>query len=162
MRAAWHWIVWVLIASAAWAHPAPSSSLRLQLTGDAVRAEYWLPVSELGHARAREPRLEVPAYLLRRMSAATLAGAPWTITVKGLRDDRYLDHDFVVADLLLTPPAGQPRERFVLTDDVITHEVRNHRLFVVWNRPAGAQPAGSALIGTLQYPERRLEITLNE
>lgn len=163
MRAFWHGGFWALMASAlAWAHPAPSSSLRLEVLGDTVRAEYWLPVSELGFARAQEPKLELPDYLLRRMSAATLAGVAWTITVKDIRHDSYLEHDFLVAELLLAPPAGQPMERFVLTDDVITHEVRNHRLFVVWNRPAGARPAGSTLIGTLQYPDRRLEVALNE
>lgn len=149
---------WGLIASmAAMAHPAPNSSLRLEVLADAVRAEYWLPVSELDHALARDPAEDLQAYLLRRMSAQTPAGASWRITVKGVRKDSYLDHEYLVAELLLTPPHGQPADRLLLTDDVITHEVRNHRLFVVRNHPGG-----SRLLGTLQYPARRLDIALNE
>jgi hypothetical protein len=151
----------LIAAATAASHPAPNSSLRLEVLADAVRAEYWLPVSELGYARAREPRTDLQTYLVRRMSAETPVGTSWRIYVKGIRGDRYLDHEYLVADLLLTPPRGQPVNRFVLTDDVITHEVRNHRLFVVQRPASGAQPA-ARLIGTLQYPARRLEIALNE
>ena len=150
--------IWGLIVSvAASAHPAPNSSLRLELLAGALHGEYWLPVSELDHARADDPATDVPAYLLRRLSAATPAGAPWRISVKGIRGERYLDHDYLVADLLLAPPAGQPVNRLVLTDDVITHEVRNHRVFVVMQHPGG-----NRLLGTLQYPARRLDISFNE
>jgi hypothetical protein len=153
---------WALVASAtAGSHPAPNSSLRLQATADGVHAEYWLPVSELGHAREREPHDGLSAYLLRRLSAETLAGVPWSITVRAIRDDRYLEHDFLVAELLLAPPPGQPVGRFVLEDEVITHEVRNHVILVVRKVSAGGQP-GTELIGTLQYPERRLEIPLSD
>jgi hypothetical protein len=155
-------ILAAVTCAAALAHPAPNSSLRLQVAGATLRAEYWLPVSELGLALAGEPGLDLPAYLLRRMSARTPAGDNWTITVKGIRADQYLEHEFVVAELQLAPPAGRPLGSFVLTDDVITHEIRNHRLYVVWNHAAGNEAAGYGLIGSLQYPERRLEIRLNE
>jgi hypothetical protein len=142
-----------LLASAAGAHPAPNSTLRLEFTDAAVRAEYWLPVSELGHARAAEPASALPDYLLRRLAVETPSGAAWRVAVRGIREDRYLEHDYLVADLALTPPRGAPLRQLVLVDDVITHEVRNHLLFVVQNLATGNQ-----LVGTLQYPARRLAI----
>lgn len=150
-------VLCAVAASQALSHPAPSSSLRLEVQGSAVRAEYWLPVSELGLARAQDSRSDLPAYLLRRMSAESAAGMPWHIAVDGVREDTYLDHAFLVAALTFTPPHGQAMHGFVLTDDVITHEVRNHVLFVV-KRVAG----GMQLLGALQYPARRLEILLTE
>jgi hypothetical protein len=148
---------WGLIASvAATAHPSPNSSLRLEFLADAVRAEYWLPVSELAHARARDPAGDLPSYLLKRMSAQSPSGAPWRIAVEHIREDRYLDHEYLVAELSLTPPAGQPANRLLLTEDVITHEVRNHRVFVIRNLPAG-----NRLMGTLQHPARHIDLSFD-
>jgi hypothetical protein len=150
-----------LLASVALGHPAPNSTLRLDFRASEVRAEYWLPVTELAHARASDPGKDpgnsLSAYLLGRLSVATPGGSPWRILVNGIREDRYLEHDYLVAELRMVPPAGEPPQHFVLTDDVITHEVRNHRLFVVANRPGG-----NRLAGTLQYPARRLEVFAGE
>jgi hypothetical protein len=143
----------LLAAAAARTHPAPNSLLRLDFESRAVRAEYWLPVSELGHARAQESDADIAAYLLRRVGAESTSGAGWRIRVDAIREARYLDHDYLVADLHMAPPAGQDVRPFVLIDDAITHEVRNHIVFVVENRTGG-----NRLIGTLQYPERRLSV----
>jgi len=43
---------------------------------------------------------------------------------------------------------------FVLLDDAVTHEVRNHVIYVI------RRDAGSDLLGLLQYPTRRLEVAL--
>ena len=135
------------------AHPAPSSTLRLEFENAEVRGEYWRPVSELAFARAVEPDTTLPAYLLSRLAVQTPAGSPWRITVRGVREARYLEHDFLVADVRLEPPSGSPARPLVIIDDVITHEVRNHVVFIVESRSAGGQ-----LLGMLQYPARRLEI----
>ena len=58
-----------------------------------------------------------------------------------------------MAELHLVPPGGVAARPFVLVDDVITHEVRNHVVFVVEERADG-----NRLIGVLQYPHRRLAI----
>jgi hypothetical protein len=142
-----------LSPSAASAHPAPNSTLRLDFQRNEVRAQYWLPASELAHARAADPEGTLPAYLLRRLALRTFEGRPWRVEVLALREDRYLDHDYLVAELRLSPPEGATPRRFVLIDDVITHEVRNHVVFVV-----GKLDIGNGLIGTLQYPVSRLEI----
>jgi hypothetical protein len=140
------------------AHPAPNSLLRLEFLGDAVRAEYWLPRSELAHARAaHQPDPGFPAYLLRHLAAETPAGKPWRVTVEAVREATYLDHPYLVAELTLAPPPGAPARPFVLVDDAVTHEVRNHVIYVVDTRGADSQ-----LLGALQYPARRLQIPATE
>jgi hypothetical protein len=156
-RAARWVVIALLAASAARSHPAPNSMLKLDFEPAAVRAEYWLPVSELGHARAREADDDVSAYLLRRVAAESGAGAAWHVHVKAVREDRYLDHDYLVAELRMTPPDGAATRPFVLIDDAITHEVRNHVVFVVENHVDG-----NRLLGMLQYPARRLAIPATE
>ena len=58
-----------------------------------------------------------------------------------------------VARLTLVPPAGASLRHFVLIDDTVTHEVRNHIVYVVTQGPDGVD-----LLGMLQYPARRLAI----
>jgi hypothetical protein len=142
-----------LFASVVGAHPAPNSMLRLDFQAEGVLAEYWVPASELAWARAADPAGEFPAYLLRHVAAETGDGRPWRVAVEAVREARYLDHPYVVAQLKLAPPAGAPARDFVLVDDAITHEVRNHVVFVTARRGAGAD-----LIGALQYPARRLRV----
>ena len=146
------WLGALLSAGAA-AHPAPNSLLKLEFGADWVQAEYWVPVSELAYARAAEPNGTEAAYLLRHLSVETPQGTGWTITVGPLREETYLDHAYLVARLTLAPPAGASTRHFVLIDDTVTHEVRNHIVYVVTR---GAD--GMDLLGMLQYPARRLSI----
>ena len=146
---------WVLAAlcGVALAHPAPSSIVRLEFRADVVRAEYWLPVSELQYARAADPAGDVRAYLLRHVAAETRTGARWRVAIESLRDATYLDQAYLVATLELAPPVDAGASDFVLVDDAVTHEVRNHVVYVVARR--GPE---SGLVGALQYPARRLEV----
>lgn len=154
MRSAGLAALLTLLAAAAGAHPAPNSLLKLEFGASAVRAEYWVPVSELAYARAADPRGgEYADYLLRHIAAQAPGGAPWRVSVSGVRDATYADHAYLVADLTLLPPAGASPRTFVLLDDAVTHEVRNHVVYVLARRDAG-----SDLLGLLQYPNRRLEI----
>jgi hypothetical protein len=135
-------LVLATLASAARAHPAPSSVVRLEFLPGAVRVEYWLPVSELESA-----------YLLRHVAAETAAGARWRVEVETVRAVTYLDHPYFVAVLRLAPPPDAGGQGLVLVDDAVTHEVRNHVVYVVARR--GAE---SVLVGALQYPTRRLDV----
>jgi len=145
-----------LAAANAGAHPAPNSMLRLDFRETDVHAEYWIPASELAHARAADPQTSGLAdYLLRHLAAQSPDGASWQVRVDGVRETSYVDHPYFVADVRLVPPAGVRTRAFVIVDDAVTHEVRNHRVYVVARRDAG-----SDLIGILQYPARRLEVTL--
>ena len=150
-------VILLLVANVARSHPAPNSMLRLDFQSRAVHAEYWLPVSELGYAQPGESESGLAAYLLRRLHAESPSGDAWDIRVKTIREDRYMDHDYLVAELHLAPPAGVAARPFVLLDDVITHEVRNHIVFVVENHVGG-----NRLIGMLQYPNRRLAVPASE
>lgn len=144
----------LLASSAGYAHPAPNSLLRLEFQPDAVTAEYWLPVSELAHARAAERAdADFTAYLLRHLAAESRTGKPWRVTVQAVREATYLDHAYLVAELRLVPPARAPMRELVLIGDAVTHEVRNHVVYVVEKHGDSSQ-----LLGALQYPARRLEI----
>jgi hypothetical protein len=143
----------LLLAAKAFAHPAPSSILRLEFQTRSVNAEYWVPVSELEFARAADAGGDFPAYLLRHIGAETSTGTRWRVKLESVRETTYLDRPYLVAQLTLSPPAGAAPREFVLLDDAVTHEVRNHVVYVVENRGAD-----SALLGALQYPVRRLAI----
>jgi hypothetical protein len=149
----------VALPGLAAAHPAPNSTLRLEFRATAVHGEYWIPVSELDAARAADPARDhaLPDYLVKHLAAESPDGARWRLAIDGVRESTYLDHAYLVVDLRLLPPAGSMPGEFALVDDTVTHEVRNHRLFVVARRGAGAE-----LVGVLQYPARRLEIAARE
>jgi hypothetical protein len=149
-----------LLAAAmlAHAHPAPNSILRFDFGASSVRAEMWVPKSELAFATAADPgEPGLPAYLLRHLAAETATGQRWRTQVTGVRETTYLDHEYFVADLELTPPAGTPAATFTLVTDSITHEVRNHVVFVVVRN----EPEQPRFVGTLQYPVRRLAVAPN-
>ena len=153
MRAAFTTFL-ILLAAAAWAHPAPNSVLRLEFRADAVDAEYWVPVSELAFARATAPAGEdFRVYLMRHFAIETPHGTPWRVMVDRVREAQYLDHDYVVADIRLVPPRGTAPREFVLVNDTVTHEVRNHVVYVVARRGEQAD-----MLGALQYPLKRLSV----
>jgi hypothetical protein len=141
-----------LLAAAALAHRAPNSVVKLEFAPDHVSAEVMVPRSELAYAL---PGSEGPSafsgYLSRHLGAETAAGAPWRVEILGVRDSTYVDHEYVVAQLTLIPPPGASPRSFVLITDSVTHEVRNH---VVWVVDTGS----NELLGSLQYPARRLAI----
>jgi len=142
-----------MLVGAASAHLAPSSIVRLEFRDAGVRGEYWIPASELEYARAADPGGTLPAYLLRHVAAESANGARWRVEVASVRQADYLGHPYFVAELMLAPPAGSPAAAFVLVDDAVTHEVRNHVVYVVTR-----QGAESTLAGALQYPARRLDV----
>jgi hypothetical protein len=146
-------VLLAMFAGTAAAHPAPSSILRFEFGAAEVRAEYWVPESELEYARAADPGGDLRAYLLRHVAAETAAGARWRVSIGVVREASYLGHAFRVAELTLVPPQGSTATAFVLVDDAVTHEVRNHVVYVVTR-----QGAESSLVGALQYPARRLDV----
>jgi len=143
------------VAGLALAHSAPNSFVKLRFDQNSVRAEVLVPESELSVATAAEHGTESFAlYLQRHLSAETARGAAWKVEVKSVRDTTYLEHDYLSAEVVLTPPPGSPVREFVLVDDAVTHEVRNHTVLVL------AQDAGEPrVLGVLQYPARRLAVS---
>jgi hypothetical protein len=132
------------------AHRAPNSVLKLDFRAESVGAELLVPVSELAYATGATPSADaLAAYLLRHVGAETAAGARWTVVVTSVRATTYFEHDYFLAELTLVPPRGASARQFVLVNDVITHEVRNHVVFVV---------SGTNMLGALQFPASRLFI----
>ena len=159
----------LLIATRATAHPAPNSVVNLDFGRSSVRAELLLPTSELRYALAAEglERSSIAAddpaiarYLARHVAIATPAGDRWHGALHSSQLQTLIGHEYLVAVLDFTPPAGSTRRQFVLQADPITHEVRNHYLMVVARSDylggiVGDQPE---LLGFLQYPGRVLEV----
>jgi hypothetical protein len=142
-----------LLAPVADAHRAPNSFVRLDLDARAVHAEMLVPQSELAYAMPGEqgPRT-FAGYLLRHVAVEGADGTRWKIAVRAVRSTRYFDHDYFVAELEIKPPAGVAARDFVLVDDAVTHEVRNHVVVVT------QRGKKDRLIGQLQYPARRLTV----
>lgn len=138
------------------AHSAPNSFVKLSFLAQSVHAEVLVPESELAHATAAEDASEpFAAYLLRHLSAETPQGAAWKVDVRSLSHTTYLEHAYLSAQVEFTPPAGASSGEFVLIDDAVTHEVRNHVVIVLALGAANPQ-----LLGALQYPARRLAVQL--
>jgi hypothetical protein len=136
------------------AHSAPNSFVRLDVSSQSVRAQVLVPESELAFAMPGEQGPDAFAkYLLRHVAVETPQGARWKITVREVRSQLYFDHAYLIAELECTPPAGAPSHEFVLIDDAVTHEVRNH--VVVVTRDGSKHP----LLGAMQYPASRLAVS---
>jgi hypothetical protein len=143
----------VCACSAALAHRAPNSFVQLDVGAHDVRAEMLVPESELAFALPGADQTAVfPDYLLRHVAVETPDGTPWKIVIRAVRKTVYFDHDYLVAELEITPPAGASVRDFVFIDDAVTHEVRNH-LVIVTRRGVETR-----VLGALQYPARRLNI----
>lgn len=138
------------------AHSAPNSFVKLSFLAQSVRAEVLVPESELAYATAAERASEpFAAYLLRHLSAETPQGAAWRVELRSFSHTTYLEHAYLSAQVEFTPPAGASSGAFVLIDDAVTHEVRNHVVIVLALGAANPQ-----LLGALQYPARRLAVQL--
>ena len=149
-----------MLGPAALAHHAPNSFVRFDFRAREVRAELMMPESELAFALREPSAVALPAYLLQHVGASTAQGAAWTIAVGAVRETRYLDQPYFVAELRLVPPAGGSLRDFVFTNDAITHEVRNHLVVVVAEHDYAdaALMEAPQLLGALQYPVRQLVI----
>jgi hypothetical protein len=136
------------------AHSAPNSFVKLSFLAQSVRAEMLVPESELAIATAAEETSQpVAAYLLRHLAAQTPQGVAWKVEVRSVSHTTYLEHAYLSAQVEFTAPAGASTGAFVLIDDAVTHEVRNHVVVVL-----GRDAAKLELLGALQYPARRLTI----
>ena len=137
------------------AHSAPNSFVKLTFGVHTVTAEVLVPESELALATAAEGASEpIASYLSRHLSAETPQGAPWAVRVRSVRSISYLEHSYLSAEVELAPPAGASTSTFVLVDDAVTHEVRNHLVVVL-----ARGDENPTVLGALQYPAQRLTIS---
>jgi hypothetical protein len=143
------------------AHHAPNSFVRLDFRAQSVGVRLMVPRSELAYAMEDTPTADsLPAYLLRHVGASTPQGAAWSVRVSAVRAITYLEQAYFEAELEFLPPPGRTPRDFIFTDDAVTHEVRNHVIFVVAARNSTdlALERAPELAGALQYPARQLAI----
>jgi hypothetical protein len=147
-------LVFAAVCGVALAHRAPNSVVKLEFLAHSVRAEILVPESELAFATAAEQDSgPFAAYLSRHLSVETPQGEAWKIEVRAVRNTTYLEHAYLLAEVVMTPPDGASTQAFVLVDDVVTHEVRNHVVTVLARSAVDLQ-----FLGALQYPERRFNV----
>jgi hypothetical protein len=152
--ACWLTLLSAAVGGLALAHSAPNSLVKLQFLPHTVHAEVLVPESELAFATAAERATEPFAeYLQRHLSAETPQGAPWKLEVRSVASTTHLGHAYLSARVELTPPPGASVREFVLLDDAVTHEVRNHVVLVL-----ATDTATPEVLGALQYPARRLRV----
>lgn len=150
----WLTLLCAAVGSLAQAHSAPNSLVKLDFLAHAVRAEVLVPESELAFAKAAERTTEPFAeYLQRHLSAETPQGAAWKLEVRSVVSTTYLGHAYLSAQVEFTPPPGASVREFVLIDDAVTHEVRNHVVLIL-----ATDAATPEVLGALQYPARRLSV----
>ena len=158
-----------LVAIRAAAHPAPNSVINLDFGRNSVRAELLLPTSELRYALAAEgvERSTITAddpalaeYLARHVAVAATTGDRWHGALRSSHLQALVTHEYLVAALDFTPPAGATARQFNFQADPVTHEVRNHYLMVLARSDylGGLVGDRPELIGFLQYPGRELEV----
>jgi hypothetical protein len=136
------------------AHSAPNSFVKLSFLTHSVQAEVLVPESELAFATAAESASDTFAdYLRRHLSAETPEGTAWEMEVRSEGRNTYLEHAYLTAQVEFMPPPGASAHAFVLIDDAVTHEVRNHVVLVLARGAANPE-----ILGALQYPARRLTV----
>ena len=138
------------------AHSAPNSFVKLSFLAQ-CRARRGAGAGIRARVRhGRGTRIGTfAAYLLRHLSAETPQGAAWKMEVRSVSKTTYLEHAYLSAQVEFTPPPGASARAFVLVDDAVTHEVRNHVVLVLARGAANPE-----VLGALQYPARRLAVPL--
>ncbi|MFG2950967.1 HupE/UreJ family protein [Streptomyces adustus] len=164
-------------ASPAAAHPMPHSVVELDVHQTAVNARLELPVGEFAVAsgidlsdatRATLSRraAAIRAYLGRHIRPATASGTQWRVTVGALSVSRAEQtstgqYRELVAEAVLTPPAGGDVRHFTFGYDVIVHQVVTHVALVSVRQDWAAGQVdgkGTTQVGTIQIDTRTMTV----
>jgi hypothetical protein len=155
----------LLSAAPCWGHAMLKSLVSLEFQQQSVHAELQLPLDGLAGSMGRDLSGTSEAilgnssealsdYLEQHVRPVASDGSPWSVRAihlsLRLRDaTRYL-----IADLVLRPPAGMPPNAFRLNYDVITDENVSHTTLISitsdWKN--GVFTAQPLLIGVLRDP----------
>lgn len=155
----------LVLASPASAHPMPSSIVRLDVYDDHVEARLEIPLSELALA-LNEDLLDdadvvsnhgaaLAAYLAQHVRPTAGSGDPWTVDVDTLSvsdaeqtaSGAYRE---LVATLTLTPPGNASVTRFVLSYDVVIHQVVTHTILVaVYDHSPGSSGSTAVQVASI-------------
>ena len=154
-------------APSARAHPMPHSVIALHVSEDHATARIELPLTDLRLAMGADPvdeaetlsdaaARQVSDYVAEHLRIATPDGSAWTTAVHAV-EVTAAEQTFtgpyreVIAQAVLTPPAGASVRQFTLAYDAIVHQVVTHRILVsVENDWAGGQVEQTRDVGVIR------------
>lgn len=154
----------------AWAHPMPSSEVKLRLNERNIGVEMRLPIIELklgwqkplsdsAEITVAQYGEELKGYVAEHLKATAPDGRAWTVRIDKVAplEGTYPE---VKLDLTLTPPTGAPVDRLTLNHDVILHQLVTHTAVVSLERDwrNGQLEGKSVLLGTLTDRDHTLTI----
>ncbi|MEK8046209.1 HupE/UreJ family protein [Ideonella margarita] len=137
-------VLLVLVGAHAMAHPMPESRVWVDTTEAGVNLTLQLPLNRLelayGRSLSDAPQAvlashadDLALYLLQHVGARSGLqgeGAGWTVLRPRLHVEGEDGSAELVAEMALVAPEGADRRRLMLLLDVITHEVKTHRVQV--------------------------------
>lgn len=150
----------LLAVSQAAAHSMPYSTVLLTPTPAGLEVSALIPLSELEAALNRPvdiatEQVALEAYMRGHVGAASLTGAPWTVSVRGLAKEAGGEHAILEVGLRLIPPRGASIRRFRFRYDAVTHAVASHYVLIYLRRGEDLVPWGR-----LQSPSTSLTLDL--
>jgi hypothetical protein len=164
-------------ASPAAAHPMPHSVVELDVHENSVSARLELPTDDFSRAsgidlsNATRTTLSqrakaVRTYLGKHIHPATTQGAAWQVSIGGLslgstEQTSTGPYRELVAEAVLTPPAGADVRHFTFAYDVIVHQVITHTVLVTIRQDwAAGQVDGEDItqVGTIGINTRTMTV----
>ncbi|MDR6980782.1 hypothetical protein J2X68_007524 [Streptomyces sp. 3330] len=161
-------------ASPAAAHPMPHSVVQLDVYEHSVSARLELPVDEFTRAagiavseKTLAARTDaIRTYLVAHIHPTATDGRTWQVAVGRLTLSRAAQTDTgeyreLVAQAVLTPPAGADVRHFTFGYDVIVHQVVTHTVLVAVRQDWAAGQVdgeGSTQVGTIRVDTRTMKI----
>ncbi|MFJ9008503.1 HupE/UreJ family protein [Streptomyces canus] len=164
-------------ASPAAAHPMPHSVVQLDVYQASVTARLELPVDDLSRAAgidlsdATRATLSgkaetIRTYLRKHIHPAGSGGRAWQVTIGALSLSRTEQtstgpYRELVAEAVLTPPAGTDVRQFTFGYDVIVHQVVTHTVMVTVRQDWAAGQVdgeGTTQVGTIRIDTRTMTV----
>ncbi|MEU5888925.1 HupE/UreJ family protein [Streptomyces sp. NPDC047461] len=167
----------LLGASPAAAHPMPHSvveldvyqasvSARLELPADDFSRASGIDLSDTTQATLSKQAEAIRTYLGRHIDPTGTGGKAWQVNVGDLslsstEQTSTGPYRELVAEAVLTPPAGTDVRHFTFDYDVIVHQVITHTVLVTVHQDwAGGQvdDAGTTQVGTIRVDTRTMTV----
>jgi hypothetical protein len=169
------WLLWcglLMGMGCAEAHPMPESRvwvdatehglmLTLQLPLDRLEIAYRTPLAAEPDAAVARESEGLMRYLLAHVAARS-GVVPWQVSQPSLKVDGRAPHAELVATMALRAPAGADPRSATLLLDVISHEIRTHKVLVFLRNDwaAGHVAQAPVLLGEIRYETNQVNIAL--
>jgi hypothetical protein len=155
MRAALLAMALTLAASApqAAAHPAPQSTVIVQVEAGAVELVAFVPITELKAATDDAPAAEAGAYVARHAAVTGADGRAWPVEVRAVEPGERDAVAVMAVTLAFRPAAGATGRPQSLRYDAVNHRIASHHVRVY--RRVGDEVIP---LGRLQSPTSELAL----